>query len=156
MKWRQISYMSALALLSLHLNVAAEPVPLASLHPTRALSYYLKNDASVQPSSIAVALDRSPEAGLRFLGGSEVTYEVPTGQNSFSGVLIYRPEPLQRPGLQSSVYVVLLVRVMADGKLLWQQAMDGTTPAVEFSIPLSGSPRLTIVSEASFVGAVFY
>jgi hypothetical protein len=84
---------------------------------------------------------------LTLVGESEVTYPVPSGQNIFSGVLIFRSEP--------RLYVPLLFRILEDGKLLWQKAMPGDTPAVRFSIPVNPASQLTIESESVWVTSYF-
>jgi hypothetical protein len=139
----------ASCLVALHLLVlgaAAQSVPLVNLQPSSVLSYYPKSEAA--PKRVAVRLfgDVSVPA-LRFMTESEVSYAVPPGQNSFSGILIYQPA--------TDIYQPLHVRILGDNALLWERGMDRETPAVKFSIRLAGSSRVTIVSTAPLVGETF-
>ena len=133
-------------LLLLGSGAAAQSVPLINLQPSRVLSYYPKQQAVPQPVTVRLSGDASVPA-LRFMTESEVSYAVPPGQNSFSGILIYETA--------TDIYLPLHVRIFGDNALLWEQGMDGETPAVEFSIRLAGSARVTIVSTTPLVGQTF-
>lgn len=133
----------------------AASVPLSSLQPTQVYSYPNQN-ASPQATSVAVIQGQSPTPAMRLATESEVSYSIPAGQTSFSGILIYRPSPVVLPEGAPTVYVPILVRMKADDKVVFEQAMDGVTPPVSFSVPLGQARRLTIVSTAPFVPGGFY
>jgi hypothetical protein len=89
------------------------------------------------------------------LSESEVSYQVPPDQTGFSAILMYPAQP--RPVIGGAPYnVPVIVQVLVDGKVAWEQVMDGSTPPVEFSFPLRNASVLTIKSTAPFVGPTFY
>jgi Glycosyl hydrolase family 10 len=136
-------------------SAAAQSVPLSSLQPTRSLSYNIKNSPAPRQKNVAAPALQSQQAGLAFLSSSEVSYQVPAGQTAFSATLVYTPAPRPVPG-GAPYNTPMVLQILTDNKLAWEQVMDGTTPPVAFTVPVRGGSTLTMKSTATFVGTEFY
>ena len=124
----------------------AEDVALSSLQPASSLSFVPGRDVTPRfESRTSGALPTT--GGLRMIAESEVTYKVPANHNLFSGVLIYDSDPKS--------YVPVLVRILNDGKLIWEQGLTGTDPPVEFSIPVVAGSMLTIEAQSVWVTSFY-
>jgi hypothetical protein len=135
-------------------SLTAQTVPLPALQPTKILSYYIRFDASPRKKDIEVPGMQGSQSALVFLSESEVSYQVPAGKAGFSGILVYPPQP--RGIVGGGTYLVpMVLQILADGKALWEQVMDGTTPPVQFTLPLHGASLLTVKATAAFNGTVF-
>src|SRR5207245_1221580 len=107
--------------------VTAQAVPLASIKPLSALSFYAGRDAIPRPSTAAVDT-YAPGKVLSLVGESEVSYTVPDGESWFEGTVVYHADP--------KAYTPLLIRIWCEGKLLWERGMPGHGPQTAFSIPV--------------------
>jgi hypothetical protein len=146
---------SLLITLMLSINSPAQTVSLADMQPSRVLNHNLKQSASVQAAKVEISNGQRADAVV-LPPLTEVTYDVPAGKNTFSGILVYHPQPMQRSADSPPSYNLLLVRILSDNKVLWEQGLDGTSPPVFFSVPVTGSSKVTIVSETAFTGPGFY
>jgi hypothetical protein len=135
--------------------VAAQSVPLSSLQPAKSLSYFIKFDPSPRQKNINVPGMQGSQTASVFSGASELSYQIPAGQTTFSGLLVYPPQTRAIPG-GGSYIVPMVLRMLADNKVVWEQVMDGTTPPVEFSVPVNGASVLTFKATAAFLGTEFY
>ncbi|HEX8816588.1 MAG TPA: endo-1,4-beta-xylanase [Terriglobales bacterium] len=136
-------------------TAAAQTVSLSSLQPTSALSYYIKNSAAPRPKNIDVPGMQGQQAALAFLSSSEVAYAIPSGQTAFSATIVYTPPPRPVPG-GPTYNVPMVLQLLADNKIIWEQFMDATTPPVSFTVPVRGASALIMKSTATFVGTEFY
>lgn len=132
----------------------AQTIPLSSVQPSRVLNHDLKHNPGLQ--NMTINLNESQRPALVLPVESEISYPIPAGQNTFSATLIYRPQPIPVPGASSPSYSRILMRVLTDNKVLLEQGMDGTTPPVEFSVPVSGASQLTVATLGQYSGAGFY
>ena len=127
-------------------GVAFAEVPLSELQPTSTLSFVPERDVTPRFETRSLA-GLTPAKALRLIAESEVTYTVPGNHTMFSGILAYESDPKS--------YVPVLVRILNDGKLIWEQGLTGTAPAVAFSIPVVPGSRLTIQSESVWVTSFY-
>ena len=124
----------------------AEDVALSSLQPASSLSFVPGRDVTPRLENRSFgALPMT--GGLRLIAESEVTYKVPANHSLFSGVLIYESDPKS--------YVPVLVRILDDGKLIWEQGLTGTDPPVGFSIPVVPGSLLTIEAKSVWVTSFY-
>lgn len=133
-------------LLALNLTCAAA-IPLASLQPEEVRFRHQQRDATPQTVTNPVR-DRAFTSGLRFLANSDVSYAIPAGQSSFSGVLVYAAMNVQ-PAKETSADR-LRVRLLLDGKQIAEYSMDDSSPPLEFVIPTAAARRLTIASNQEY------
>jgi hypothetical protein len=143
---------SGLTLVSLPLRTPAlaGTVPLSAVQPARAHSDWPMALAAPARATLRMNRIETPEQeGLRFSGGSQTTYAVPTGQNTFSGVLVYEATQVKVPRDESVAYTEAFFRILLDGKVVFERGMSRPQPPLEFSVPLAGARELTVWSRAS-------
>ena len=87
---------------------------------------------------------------LSWRSNSEVTYAIPSGQGSFSAVLLYadvnNPATQQDPAFSNSLYL----RFLVDGKLVLETTMDDYTPPQRVFVPVSGGHHLMIAAHSLY------
>lgn len=113
-------------------------------------------DASV-PGSSQVRLPDSvgPEDALRISYGTEVSFAVPAGSQSFSAVVGHEANTI---GMEQGDKApnLALVEVRLDDKLALTVSLEGSTPPQAISVPLLGTHALTFRSYSQFNGGNFY
>jgi hypothetical protein len=124
----------------------AEDVSLSDLQATSSLSFVPGRDVAPRLENRNVAGLTTGKA-LRLVAEAEVTYTVPANHSMFSGVLIYDSDPKS--------YVPVMVRILDDGKPIWEQGLTGADPPLAFSIPVVPGSRLAIESESVWVTSFY-
>jgi glycosyl hydrolase family 10 len=132
------------------------PASLSTLTPetVRALNPRQQVNPIVAPG-FAVA-GRPFKSAIQFLQESEVSYRIPVGQRTFSGVLFYRSAEGIRHEPDPKEFNRFRVTFALDGKQVFQAFIDHTTPPQEFSINLVGGQVLTVASDSEWGGGAFY
>ena len=120
------------------LPVAAQ-TELKSLRPSTVVA--LDGGSLPVPFMSAFSYDKKPT--LQFRTEAYVTYKIPAGNKSFSGVLIFNPTPVVvSPDLDTGDRILLSIYV--DQQLVLNAVMDQASPPLSFSIPVAGAGSLTI------------
>lgn len=147
---------SALVILTLCAITCAGQAPQSTIQPARVYSDW---PGQTPPSLAGIAVgmrgNGSLPQALRFLAGSQMTYPVPSGQSTFSGVLTYEPVQVKVPGSDAIVYTKAVFRIILDGRTVLERGMDRPEPPLEFSVPVAGARELTISSRASTADGTF-
>lgn len=146
-----------LALVSLLLSTpaVAAPISLSTIQPTRVYSDSPGLSATPVVIALAVNGDATPEPALRFFAGSQITYDVPPGTSTFSGILVYEPSQVKVPGDESVVYAETVFRIVVNGKNALERGLNRPQPPLEFSVPLAGAKEITISSRTNTAGVTF-
>src|SRR5438128_710537 len=129
---------------------AQAPVPLGSLSPATVRAEDPRQDVTPRIRPGVTVRDRVSKAALQFRLQSMVSYGIPSGQQSFSAVLLYLPAEGIKQGPDPTKFNRIRVRFQVDGRLLLECILDHTTPPVEFAIPVSGGHLLTIQGDDEF------
>jgi hypothetical protein len=130
-------------------------IRLVDVHPQEVRSTFPGRDVNPQPVMDLRLRSREPRQAVRFTTDSEITYAVPPGQNTFSGVLAYADVNAQDRNQGPSSPNRVRVQFMTDGKVVFETVMDDQTPPEAFSISVAGAHRLTIASEEDYSWTVF-
>lgn len=148
----QVFYVVIILLSCTFLEANATSVPLSSIQPASVYAYYPV--LNVNPKAVTASVNGGPpEPAVRFVAESVVSYDIPAGQSSFSGVLIFEPKiwPVHDPSIQA--YTDLLLRIEVDGNSVLERGLDRAEPPMQFSIPVSGGKKLTLIAMSSYAGS---
>jgi Glycosyl hydrolase family 10 len=125
-------------------------VPLVTLQPQSVLSRDPRRDTNPQPSATLKFRDRVSRSVIRFSANSEVSYIVPVGQKSFSGVIAYAEVNGANIKGEEDAANRLRVSILVEGKVVFDTTMDGLTPPQEFVLTVANARQITIVSTQDY------
>jgi hypothetical protein len=125
-------------------------VTLVSLQPQSVMSRDPRRDVNPQPLTFLRLRGRESRSAVRFSANSEVTYAIPVGQNSFTGVIAYAEANNAKSKGDSDVSNCLQVIILIDGKSVLDLSMDDLTPPRAFSIPVTNAHQLKVVSDQEY------
>ena len=137
-------------------QVEAADVPLSTLHPTDVFN--LDPGTNVTPVATNVQLPTGgSHPALKLSHESRITYDIPAGEASFSGIL-YRVDALKTDvGDPTSTDINRIrVRFTLDGKLAYDTVLDVTMPPEQFAFPVTGAKKLMIAVDQMLAGGAIY
>ena len=142
----------AIFLLTSGLAVQAQPLsqPLAALAPSASRSHVPDRDATPQPAAHQTFHGKTGDA-LRMFSDADVTYPVPAGMATFTGMIAFSDFRSVEPE-STAALARLYLRFVVDGQLVMSFAMDHQTPLVRFDVPVAGGHTLTISADGEFAG----
>jgi len=107
------------------------------------------------PSTVSSSFSSTFISGsaVKIYGQYEITYCLPVGSQSFSGILMYNPGT---PSDQTAASNSIRVRYYVDGNQVLDATTDPYTPPQNFVAPMNGGNQLKIVADQPFTGGYIY
>lgn len=153
LRWRKAGVTALLcaAALCCGYRPARAQVVLSSLQPSAAVA--LDGVSNAKPMPSAMLYDGKPT--LHFHAESTVTYAVPAGQASFSGVIIFKNPPvLVSPDQDEGDRI--RIRIYENEAVELDAVLDQASPPLRFNIPVTGASSLKISVLDFFSQGDFY
>jgi hypothetical protein len=119
-----------------------EPIQVTAVNPATSVT-----PRKVQPFPVR---GHASSGAVQLLAQSQVQYGIPTGSESFTGILLYRRESLEIASSDAAQFNRIRVRFFVNNTQVFEALFDGQTPPVAFSIPVVDGKTLTIDSDDQF------
>src|SRR5262245_13013247 len=125
-------------------------IPLVALTPQSVLSRDPKRDTTPQRGAALKIRDRESRSVVRFSANSEVTYAIPYGPETFSGIIAYAEANWTKVKGEADAANRLRMSIFLDGKIVFDTTMDGLTPPQEFLVTVTNARQIKIVSSEDY------